>query len=202
MKYSNVLVTALLAASFPAAASPVKLIFSGPVDWVVRGDVDLSAPAEVTLTFDTDAPLYWSEPGRNEYRTGNLKGSAGGLSFESYRVDFIVEDGTGYSSDSAWLVTASVNVSNGDVGWIQFFLNLGPVAPGAGIIPLPIDEYPQKLWFIGFSNAGGHTYNYGGYTFDLEVAAPEPAALALFGLGLAGLGMIRRRRFGECRDAR
>ena len=30
--------------------------------------------------------------------------------------------------------------------------------------------------------------------FDLAVQVPEPSTLALFGLGLAGMGLMRRRR--------
>jgi len=47
-------------------------------------------------------------------------------------------------------------------------------------------------WVTGF---GGGNASVGDYTVLLSVAAvPEPASVALFGLGLAGLAALRRRR--------
>jgi PEP-CTERM motif len=53
-----------------------------------------------------------------------------------------------------------------------------------------------RINFSGFSPSGGIGANFiqVGLTTQNTVVVPEPATLAIFGLGLAGLGLMRRRR--------
>jgi len=81
-----------------------------------------------------------------------------------------------------------------DCGYCGTDVNIGntvsfaPIVGGAGTYTTTIeltDTIPPGNGSIYFDNAG---------SFTLSAAAPEPASMALFGVGLAGLGLIRRRR--------
>ena len=84
---------------------------------------------------------------------------------------------------------AFVLTSPADVGANAFSIHNDSATPYTG------GEYYGRSTFTGgvWSYHGQSGTDMEFRTF-VEVAAPEPASLALFGLALAGLGLARRRR--------
>jgi hypothetical protein len=127
-----------------------------------------------------------------------------------------------WSSGGTLLAEATVNGSETPVGsapWV--FTNINPVALTAGqtyyvgaygvadyqfqVNPITVASqitFLHNAWSLGYGFPGSQSGSssehafFGGNVELGAVSAPEPATLALFGAGLAGLGMIRRRRRG------
>jgi hypothetical protein len=76
---------------------------------------------------------------------------------------------------------ADVLVSSGNIGSDN---DVTENVPGSGITKLVVDN----------GTGGGSSWEFGVYTLNFTASAPEPASLALVGVGLAGLGLIRRRK--------
>ena len=64
---------------------------------------------------------------------------------------------------------------------------------GAGnyILEFGVVDWSDQIWNSGLAFDG---ITVGGVPIDPDGDVPEPASLALLGLGLAGLGMFRRRK--------
>ena len=85
-------------------------------------------------------------------------------------------------------------------------LNGLPIAPGAGTLVYNEGDIRVTLTALSQERAGGNTV--GGYTstpgllggndfrgsFTLQVETPEPSTYLMFGMGLVGLAVLRRRR--------
>lgn len=89
-------------------------------------------------------------------------------------------------------VSVDVGVDNGIYAWFDGNYTFGAMAPGG--------PYPGEYSFGTTLGAGTHYLQLlredhgGGTGYDIKVnAVPEPGTLALFGLGMLGLGMARRK---------
>jgi hypothetical protein len=114
-----------------------------------------------------------------------LNVAAGQDLYESYR--FIVDDNIVGLSDSV-----SIQISEGGVPVDQIFLSGIDVGGGEGPwTPIYFHAPVAGDYTISFNLTG--TFDTGPATSFLLVDTPEPAGLAVIAVGLAALGLIRRR---------
>jgi len=137
-----------------------------------------------------DGYLYFGLNSGNKFRLGSLQAS------------YIGADGTTFPGTAGALLIQGFNALNQAVGNAQTIFLPGPTGGAFNfatydLSPLSGYEFDYvRIYGYGcdFSGNCSRTSGIGNIALDNITTIPEPTSMALFGLGLIGLGALSRRR--------
>lgn len=104
-----------------------------------------------------------------------------------------------FTLSSASDIHIDLGVDNGIIAWLDGAFLFGATRPGGSSITeydidlLSVASGNHSLQILRADHGGGQDYDISVDATD-SVSVPEPALLSLFGIGLLGLGIFRRKR--------
>jgi hypothetical protein len=161
--------------------------------------INLGDPFAVAVTYN---PSSFTQPTSNSYLLTNASLT---LAFDGYSflytsaggnfIEFATPGAFGAGTASFLVCSSAVACTTTDFMNLYFtgsVTNLGTLASQVGGLTGDPSASPSQFEFLRNFSDGSQTDLQG--TLGTSTATPEPATLALFAAGLAGIGVLRRRR--------
>lgn len=169
----------------PAGSSNLYRLYTRFVSaGTVAGNVFTGTSGKAELYLDPSSNTVFGNAGDSNFNDG---------------LNFATATG-GTASEDILLGTSNTSFGSGTVGaapssFELFFSNFGLTVLGKTYLTSPVPFHAVLRATGGTSGFVGGTFPFTSTgDFSVSAAVPEPGTIALMGLALAGLGMIRRRK--------